>query len=54
MVIEPVAIMFAKVFPVKLPKNALDTTATLAGPPLNLPKRHRARSRKNLPASSYF
>ncbi|MBA7714386.1 hypothetical protein ES703_123408 [subsurface metagenome] len=50
MVIAPVATTFEIALPLKLPKNPLAITATLAGPPLNLPRRHRARLRKNLPA----
>ena len=49
MVIEPVAITFDIELPLRLPKKPLDTTATLADPPLNLPKSAKAKLRKNSP-----
>ena len=47
---EPVATTLEIILPLRLPKKPLDTTATLAGPPLNRPMRAWARLRKKSPA----
>ncbi len=47
---EPVVTVLATELPEIIPKNVLETTAALAGPPLVHPVRAKAMSVKNSPA----